>query len=262
MKGSLIAVAFAALALSTATASAQSFVAFTDDGTITTVDVKAMKAGKSVKVSGPSAALLGIDVRPADGMVYGLFADGTVATIDPATGMATAKSKLDTMLKAGAMATVDFNPVADRLRVIGSDGANLRANVDDGKVTTDKPLKYADGDMSNGKTPMIAAGGYTNSMKGAKETVLYDIDIGTGALVKQAPPNDGVLNSVGKLGIMPKAVAFDIVTTGTNAEGWLMADGTLYRVDLASGKATALGKITGVTGDVKDIAILPAPSAM
>lgn len=109
---------------------------------------------------------------------------------------------------------------------------------------------------------MVVAGAYTNSMKGAKETALSNIDAGTGALVKQSPPNDGVFNSVGKPGITPKAVAFDIVTTGTNAEGWLMADGTLYRVDLATGKATELGEITGITGNVKDIAILPAASAM
>ena len=35
-----------------------------------------------------------------------------------------------------------------------------------------------------------------------------------------------------------------------------MADGTLYSVDLATGKATEAAKISGVTGTVKDIAIL------
>ena len=58
-------------------------------------------------------------------MLYGLVADGTVVTIDPASGKATEKSKLDAMMPSGMMATVDFNPVADRLRVIGSDGTNL-----------------------------------------------------------------------------------------------------------------------------------------
>jgi len=41
------------------------------------------------------------------------------------------------------------------------------------------------------------AGAYTNSMKGAKETVLYDIDGTIGGLLKQAPPNDGILGAVG-----------------------------------------------------------------
>ena len=67
-------------------------------------------------------------------------------------------------------ATVDFNPVADRLRVIGSDGTSLRVNVDDGKVIKDGSLKYADTDANKGKTPKIMAGAYTNSVKGTKET--------------------------------------------------------------------------------------------
>ena len=39
-------------------------------------------------------------------------------------------------------------------------------------------------------------------------------------------------------------------------EAWLMAGGTLYSVDLATGKATEAAKITGVGGTVKDIAIM------
>ena len=70
------------------------------------------------------------------------------------------------MLPAGAMATVDFNPAADRLRIIGSDGTNLRANVDDGKVTKDGQLKFADSDMHKGKTPKVVAGAYTEFDEG------------------------------------------------------------------------------------------------
>jgi hypothetical protein len=96
-------------------------------------------------------------------------------------------------------------------------------------------------------------------MKGAKETTLYDIDATIGGLIKQAPPNDGVLNAVGKLGVKAEAYAFDIAADASGGnEGWLMAGETLYRVDLASGKATEHGKIAGVgTMVVRDIAILP-----
>ena len=95
-------------------------------------------------------------------------------------------------------------------------------------------------------------------MKGAKETALYDIDIATGALVKQAPPNDGILTTVGMLGGKMESVAFDIWSDGTKNESWAMADGQLWSVDLASGKATPAAKIEGVKGTVKDIAVLPA----
>lgn len=237
-------------------AHAQSVAALVGDDTIAIVDVASRKADRSMKVSGLSGALLGIDVRPADGMLYGVVADGTVVTIDPASGKATVKSKLDAMLTPGGMATVDFNPVADRLRIIGSDGMNLRANVDDGKVTKDGQLKFAETDMHKGKAPKVVAGAYTNSMKGAKETTLYDIEAG-GVLVRQVPPNDGILNSVGMLGMGADAVAFDIVTADSANEGWLMAGKKLYKVDLATGKASELGMISGVDGTVRDIAAMP-----
>jgi hypothetical protein len=262
MKSSMIALTFSAftftgLALAGG-AQAQTVAALLDGNRIALVDVKAGKVGTPVTVAG-DGKLVGIDVRPADGLLYGLFADGTVVTIDPMSGKAMKKSTLVTMLPAGSMATVDFNPVADRLRVIGSDGTNLRANVDDGKVTSDGVLNYAEGDMHKGKASKIVAGAYTNAVKGAKETALYDIDATAGTLVKQAPPNDGVLTSVGTLGVAGDTFAFDIVTTAAGAnEGWLMAGDTLYSVDLATGKAMMVGKIAGVEGKVHDIAILPA----
>lgn len=239
-------------------AQAAMLAALTGDDTLTMVDTGTMKAGKSMKVGGIAGKIAGIDVRPADGMLYALGVDGTIYTIDKA-GKATMKSKMDTVLPAGTMATVDFNPAADRLRVIGSDGTNLRVNVDDGKTTVDGKLKFAETDMHKGEAPMIVAGAYTNSVKGTKETALYDIDGKIGGLIKQAPPNDGVLGAVGKLGIMPKAIAFDIETAadGTNT-AWLLADGSLHKVDLTTGKATAVGKVAGLGASARDIAVLPA----
>ena len=255
MKIHSLLAASVALLLTSAAANAAQVAALVGGDTIATVDTAQKKATGSVKVTGLTGMLVGIDVRPADGLLYGLVDDGTVVTI-AADGKATMKSKLDTMLAKGVTATVDFNPVADRLRVMGSDGMSLRANVDDGKVTKDGDHKYAEADMHKGEKPNVIAGAYTNSVKGTKETALFNIDGTIGALVKQAPPNDGVLGAVGKLGIKPSAVAFDIWSDGTKNEAWLMADGTLYAVDLATGKATEAAKIAGVTGKVTDIAII------
>jgi hypothetical protein len=111
--------------------------------------------------------------------------------------------------------------------------------------------------MHKGEKPNIVAGAYTNSVKGAKETALFNIDATIGGLIKQAPPNDGVLGAIGKLGIKPNSVAFDIWSDGAGKnEAWLMAGDTLYSVDLATGKATEAAKIAGVNGAVKDIAIM------
>ena len=232
--------------------------ALVGDNRLAMVDPATRVAAAPVAIEGVEGRILGIDMRPADGKLYALYADGTIAVVDPKRGRAEAKAKLETMLPDGVVATVDFNPVADRLRVIGSDGTNLRVNVDDGKVVTDGKLAFAETDMHKGETPMIVAGAYTNSVAGTKETALYDIDGTIGALVKQAPPNDGVLNAVGKLGIMPKTVAFDIVADGSGGNtAWMVADGRLFTVDLASGAATEAGALDGVETEVRDIAVMP-----
>ncbi|WP_075215199.1 DUF4394 domain-containing protein [Mongoliimonas terrestris] len=259
MRTATLAFSLIAIAAASAPASAASVAALLEDNRIAIVDTATYAAAEPMTVSGVESTLVGIDVRPADGKLYGLAADGTVVTIDPMSGAATKVSTLDTMLPDNAVATVDFNPVADRLRVMGSDGTNLRANVDDGKVTTDGKLAFAEADMHKGETPNIVAGAYTNSMAGATETALYDIDATIGGLIRQAPPNDGVLNAVGKLGVTAETYAFDILAgaDGKN-DGWLMAGDTLYAVNLETGAATALGKVSGVSGPVLDIAAMPA----
>jgi hypothetical protein len=241
-----------------APAAAATVLALVGDDRLVMLDPASRTAAAPVAIEGVEGRILGIDVRPADGKLYALYADGTIAVIDAKGGRAEAKAKLATMLPDGVLATVDFNPAADRLRVTGSDGTNLRVNVDDGKVVTDGKLAFAETDMHKGETPMIVAGAYTNSVAGTKETALYDIDGTIGALVKQAPPNDGVLTAVGKLGVMPKAVAFDIVADGQGGNtAWMVADGRLYTVDLATGRASESGALEGLESDVRDIAVMP-----
>ena len=212
---------------------------------IVTIDPATRKVTAKADVKG-AGTLLGIDVRPADGAIW---------TIDAKTGNAMMKSRMTQMLKPGVIATVDFNPAADRLRVMGSDGTSLRVNVEDGMTTVDGSHKYKDGDVNAGKTPKVVAGAYINSKKGTTATALYNIDAATGALVTQAPPNDGILNTVGPLGIaLNGPVAFNIVADGEGNYAWLATGGTLYTVDLKSGKAAMVGKITGFTGTLSDIA--------
>lgn len=254
----LSGLAAAAVAASAAPVVAATVFALVGDDRLVMVDPSSRTAAAPIVIEGVEGRILGIDVRPADGRLYALYADGTVAVVDPKGGRAEAKAKLETMLPDGVVATVDFNPAADRLRVIGSDGTNLRVNVDDGKVVTDGKLAFAQTDMHKGETPMIVAGAYTNSVAGTKETALYDIDGTIGALVKQAPPNDGVLTAVGKLGVMPKTVAFDIVADGKGGNtAWMVADGRLYTVDLATGRASEAGALDGLETDVRDIAVMP-----
>jgi outer membrane protein assembly factor BamB len=249
--------ALLATAAFTGAARAEMIVALSGDGTLTSFDTKTLQAGKSMPIKGVTGRVAGIDMRPADGMLYALSADGTVYTVDAKTGQATMKVKLEMTLPAGVKATVDFNPVADRLRIIGSDGTSLRANVDDGKVTKDGSLKYADGDKAAGKTPMVTAGAYSNSVKGTKETALYDIDSAMGTFLKQAPPNDGILVTMGSLGVKAEGIAFDIGTdaNGKNT-GYAVVGDTLHTVDIATGAATVAGKVKGLPAGVRDVAVI------
>jgi 3D (Asp-Asp-Asp) domain-containing protein len=251
LAGALVASGFAA----TGARAAGWMVGLVDGKSIVTIDPASWKVTSRVDIKG-SGPLSGIDVRPADGMLYGVAVDGTIVTVDVKTGQATMKSKMSESLKPDVSATIDFNPVADRLRVMGSDGTSLRVNVDDGKAMVDGSHKYKDGDANAGKSPKVVAGAYTNSWKGTKATTLYNVDAATGALVTQAPPNDGVLNSVGSLG-MPVSgpIAFNIVSTGEDKnDAWLVAGGALYSVDLKSGKTSMVGKIEGLGGSLVDIA--------
>jgi hypothetical protein len=229
-------------------------IGLVDGKSIVTIDPATRKVASKVDIKG-AGSILGIDVRPVDGMLYGIAGDGSIVTIDPKSGQTAMKSKLGETWKSGVTTTFDFNPAADRLRLMGSDGTSLRINVDDGKTTVDGSHKYKDGDVNAGKAPKVVAGAYTNSFKGTKATMLYNIDAATGALVTQTPPNDGVLNTVGSLGMAVNGpVAFNIVSTGEDNAAWLVAGGALYSVDLKTGKATMAGKIEGLKGKLSDIA--------
>jgi len=250
------ATAVAALGLA-GSAHAATVAGLVDSKTLVWIDTTAKKVTKSVPIQGGN--IVGIDVRPADKQLYGVTSQGKIVIIDAATGKVTDKSQISEKLPTGGM-SVDFNPVADRMRIIGIDGTSLRINVEDGKTTVDGSLKYAEGDTSKGKTPKASAAAYSNSIAGTKETALYDIDATVGALVKQAPPNDGILNTIGSLGVkVDGPIGFDIVADGSGGnQGWLMVGSSLYAVDIASGKASLTAEISGIEGKLQDIAVMPA----
>jgi len=212
--------------------------------------------------------LHGIDVRPANGKVYAVGSTGRLYTIDPMTGVAM-QSGTGTLALTGMAFGVDFNPVPDRLRVVSDGDQNLRINVDTAETTVDGTLKYAPGDANASANPMVVAAGYTNSMAGATATALYVIDSNLDILAKQDPPNDGVLNTIGKLGVDVTDVAgFDIAPDGNKAFAALnTAGGTatdLYTIDLNTGAAMKVGPIGGgqpIRG-LAAILPMPAPGAM
>lgn len=210
-----------------------------------------------VGITGVDTKVLGIDIRPADLALYAVTASGTIYTIDPATGAATMKSKISERLEAVDGLVVDFNPQADRLRVMASNGQNLRVNVDTGAAVVDGRLAWAAGDRNAGKATGVRAGAYINSYKGTKQTQLFDVDSLNGVYAVQDPPNDGVLKTVGPTGLEPGTVveAIDIFTDPADEyHGFAVAGSTLYRLDVARGTLTRIGRIASGGGAVIDIA--------
>jgi hypothetical protein len=254
LKAILIATT-SAIALTSAVVAAPA-VALTGDKTLVTFDTETLAVSGTLEVTGVDR-LEGVDVRPADKLLYGLASNGSIVTIDTTSGAATVKSQLSETWKQGVAASVDFNPVADRMRIVGADGTNLRVNVDDGAATVDGKLAYDAADMHAGEAPNIVAVAYTNSSGKPEKTAMYDVDATIGALIQQAPPNDGVLKAVGKFGIEgATSYAFDIASTeALENTAYLAAGGTLYTVAVDTGAATSVGALA-IEGDVRDIAIL------
>ena len=94
-------------------------------------------------VSGLNAGtrLIGIDYRVQDNKLYGVGDDGAVYTIRVRSATATQVSQLTVPLD-GTQFGVDFNPAADRLRIVSNTGQNLRHDVNLDVTTVDVTLSY------------------------------------------------------------------------------------------------------------------------
>jgi uncharacterized protein DUF4394 len=210
----------------------------------------------------PDTSLVGIDFRVQDGKLYGVGNMGGVYTID-ARAIATPVNTLTIALNGTAFG-VDFNPAADRLRIISDTGQNLRHNVNAGGVTiADGTLNYTAG------TPAVGVTGaaYTNNDLDANTgTTLFDLDSNLDQIALQSPPNNGSLVATGKLTFdTTPAVGFDIYSTirnGVTVDHEAFASLTsamdgrvgLYEINLFTGKATSRGKFRS-HDQVIDIAI-------
>lgn len=191
----------------------------------------------------PGESILGIDFRPANGMLYGLGSTSRLYTIDIATGMARPVAAAPfTPALEGTEFGFDFNPTVDRIRLVSNTGQNLRLHPDTGLVAAvDARLNRPGSDRL-----VIVGAAYTNSVPGATSTTLYTIDAETRALQTQVPPNDGTQNRVGMTNIdMSELAGFDISPTtgiayiatrvrGSNASA-------LYQVSLTNADTTLIG---------------------
>lgn len=219
-----------------------SFDSATPGTIISGVGISGMQANETV---------LGIDFRPATGEMYALGSFSRLYQLNQSTGAATqVGGQFSTMLN-GSNFGFDFNPTVDRIRVVSNANQNLRLNPNTGAVASvDGSLAYAMGDSGFGMDPDGVHAAYTNNFAGATSTTLYVLDTDRDVLARQAPPNDGVLNTIGFLGAnIGELGGFDI--SGATGSAFVavrdigLSTSTFWSIDLATGQAMMVGQIGG-----------------
>ncbi len=205
-------------------------------------------------------------MRPQDLLIYALGyrstdSVATIYTLNDTTAALSVYAGADSFKLAlgAAQVAFDFNPVANRLRIISAANRNnyrLNLMVNPITVTVDTALTYKTTDVNTGKTPLPVTAAYTGSYSGSTATQLYDIDATLNNLVNQNSANGGFLGTVGDLGLTldPADYTVDLDVFSKKAplvdSAYLMANITgsggfdnLYTVNLGTSAATLVGRI-------------------
>jgi Domain of unknown function (DUF4394)/FG-GAP-like repeat len=233
--------------------------------------------GISIPVTGllPGQTLVGIDVRPANGVLYSLGVSGTdtatLYTISPLTGVAT-------IVGAFAVGGIsfasgfgfDFNSVADRIRVTTDTNLNFRINPDTGLLAGLDPQIFGSFDITG-------AAHTNNETNNGGVSTLYTLDSLSNSLMIQGglggtpSPNGGIQTLVGLVGVdFSTANGFDIppgVDTGVPGAGLALLTTTvggttgLYSINLGTGAGTLIGNFLNGTTPANGLAIQNTPPA-
>jgi Domain of unknown function (DUF4394)/Thrombospondin type 3 repeat len=270
--GALFAVA-AISACSAPAATAVPAAGITGLTTLVTVDTSTPADVRSRPIAGletASETAIGLDTRPATGELFVVTVpDGVVGSalirtykVDPVTATATFVGSVPGAVSgAGDYPTgADFQPLVDRIRVVNSTNENFRLNPNTGALAGDD-VNLTVGPPATG--PVTALAYDRNVAPGPPGTVappgsrttLYGIDVGADRLVVQggidgaAPggPNGGTISDIGPLGVPvtnSSDAGFDIAPDGTayaSLRNGIVS--TLYRLNLSTGAATAIGTL-------------------
>ncbi len=222
-----------------------------DDASLVRVDAaQPARVLHRVELSGllPEERVRCLDFRPgAQKRLYALTSSNRLLLLDVQSG---AVMPVATRLPlAGRRLGCDFTPAGDELRVVSDVGVNLRIDPDSGRVIA------RDGMLAGDAPPVVVAVASTSGQGDPASSTLYGIDAVDGSLSRHgsAPgarpavsPRTGHITTVGPLGTGPlDTAAFDIARRDDTALAVLVVKGrsSLYRVDLASGRALPVGSL-------------------
>jgi hypothetical protein len=240
-----LGIAVALLSVASPSADAEFLYGLTTTNSLVTFD-----SASPGSVSSPLAitglgteTILDIDLRPANGLLYGFSSAGNLYSINTTTGLATLSASL-TGVAIDPNATrvgIDFNTTVDRLRIVTNTGQDLRLTPGTGVTTVDTPL--------NGAATGAVSVAYTNNNGSATTTTLFYIGPSTPTtLFNTSNPNGGVLAEVGPLGLTSSQnVGFDISGPTGLAYASLQSPtgggSSLYTINLTTGAASLVGTI-------------------
>jgi Domain of unknown function (DUF4394)/Calx-beta domain len=253
------------------------------------IDSPMMAATASISGVVAGETLVGIDLRPANGVLYALGIDGsndrgTLYRLEPqsmgTTAVATVIGTAGQIALVDALGIpidlsqishgIDFNPVVDRLRVVDSSGLNFRINPDTGAaVDGDAAAAGTNPDMAVSAVlgTQIAGVAYTNAVAGASATTQYTIDQAAGTLNIQNPPNSGIQTMVrpillGSTPALLSGVGFDIAPgVATASANTPVAAGSGYFTSSTSAGMPQLYRLDLTTAQASLIGNIGVPSA-
>jgi hypothetical protein len=232
-------------------------------------------AGSVTAISGLTTndVLESIDFRPStnatfNGTLYGLGRNGTslrLYTINAVTGVVTSTTTLS--LVAGGATTpaasflaanyaIDFNPMADALRIINDGGQNFR--ISGANLNTLTGQTFTDFNLSQ---TGVSGAAYTNNVPGPTVTTLFDINPTTDTLLLQSPPNNGTLTAVGA-GLGQNVVLGDLDISGITGNAYYGGGNSFYTINTTTGVASAPAAFGGglnVRGIAAPIGAAPEP---
>jgi len=244
-----------------------------------------IQLGRVPKVA--NGNLIGMDFRVADGnknQVYGVTDKGNLILINlrNVSSSPTVVSSLTPRFAGGFQSLMDFNPVVNALRLLGSNDQNFAVvNSNGGNLNTtavQTAATYAVGDVNAGVDPNMTGGAYTNNVVGAANTIFYTIDydldtfctISTRNATGSSNTGGGVFQTIGnvvntsgsQINFNP-TTDLDIYTDG-NGKNFLVGinNETVFTIDLSQiNPNLALGTTQNVVAKtVKIPAFLPADS--
>lgn len=248
---------------------AENVVAVTSDGRVITFDSATPGTLTSSQVlTGIDGTVVAIDLRPSDRVLHAVTSGARLYRIDVATGAATAVGSRSFAAATGLLTGIDFNAGDGLLHIVNDANRSLRVDSRDASLADGNPvlagtqedaqLVYAPADANFATDPTIV--GLASDATSAR----FGIDTGLNVLVTLAPAPQGMLQTVGALGVVvAQSGGFDVSPTTTSAYAVFRVQGGtssgLYNVNPQTGGVTLAGFV-GYPSPVVAMAVgTPAP---